>query len=280
MIAPRIIIAFTALTLLAPRLGIAQEESMAVTASALLEGSYSAMVQGDLHRDGGDQEKALESYRKALSGFITASEQHPELDPEVVKFRIAYCDNQIETLMKESGVNGSRPPATPEERDVMTPSHVQTAGATARAMSVRLRAIRTQIANRELTEARASLIALMKQNPDDAEIRVLMAIVQCMLGRFDDADNMMTTLVQEKPDLARAYAVLSTAKIGLGDIDAAREALTKAIALGSTRPEVYYNMTQIILATKPLDTEAARENYRKSLQLGGRRDPDLDYLLK
>ncbi len=258
----------------------AQDGSGVDTASGLLEGSYSSMVQGDLHRDGGDREKALEAYRKALSGFITASEQHPEIDPEVVKFRIAYCDNQIETLMKEFGINGSRPPSTPEERDAMTPSHVQTAGATARAMSVRLRAIRAQIANRELTEARTSLIALLKQNPDDAEIRVLMAIVQCMLGRFDDADNLMTTLVQEKPDLARAYAVLSTAKIGLGDVEAAKAALAKAIDLGSTRPEVYYNMTQIILASKPLDAEAARDNYRKSLQLGGRRDPDLDYLLK
>jgi Flp pilus assembly protein TadD len=258
----------------------AQDKPETDTASGLLEASYASMVQGDLHRDGADKASALESYRKALSGFITASQKYPEIDPEVVKFRIAYCDNQIETLMKESGVNGSRLPATPEERDSMTPAHVQTAGAAADAMGIQLRAVREQIAQRELTEARSALITLLRQSPDDPEIRILMAIVQCMLGRFDDADNMMTTLIQEKPTLSRAYAVLSTAKIGLGDLTEAKNALSKAISLGSASPEVYYNMTQVILATKPLDAEAARAHYKKSLQMGGRRDPDLDYLLK
>lgn len=264
----------------APYRAVSQEKPDASTASGLLESSYAAMVQGDLHRDSGEKDKALDSYRRALSGFVGASQKYPGIDPEVVKFRIAYCDNQIETLMKESGVNGSRLPSSPEERDALTSSHVQTAGAAADALSIQLRSIRQQIAKRELTEARTALITLLKQHPDDAEIRILMAIVQCMLGRFDDADNMMSTLIQEQPNLARAYAVLSTAKIGLGDTDQAKKALSAAIRLGSTRPEVYYNMTQIILATKPLDADAAREHYKKSLQLGGRSDPDLDYLLK
>lgn len=250
------------------------------TASGLLDSSYSAMVQADLNRDGGDPQKALLGYRTALSGFIKASQRHPELDPEVVRFRMAYCDNQIESLMKDMGMNGDAKPETPESREAMSSAPVQTAGATADALGIQLRAVRDQIAKRDLTAARTSLIGMLKQNPDDSEVRILMATVQCMLGRFDDAENIVATLIEEQPKLSRAHAVLSTAKIGLGDIDGARKALADAIKLGSSSSEVYYNMTQVILATKPLDVDAARESYRRSLQLGGRLDPDLEYLLK
>lgn len=250
------------------------------TASGLLDHAYSSMVKGDIQRDNGNPKAAMDAYRTALSGFIRASQKYPELDPEVVRFRMTYCDNQIETLMKNDGINGSRNPSTPEERDKMAPAHIQTAGANADAVSLQLRSIRKQISQRELTEARKALIVLLKQTPDDPEVRTLMGIVQCMLGRFDDADNIITTLLKERPDLRRAYAVLATAKLGLGKIKEAKQALEKAIDMGTSSPEIYYNMTQIILATEPIDAAAARENYKKSLRLGGRPDPDLDYLLK
>ncbi len=281
MISKRYIPVVVALFAFASALNVAfGDEIDTSSASALIDSSYSEMVRADLHRDGGDTQKALMGYRNALSGFARASERHPELDPEVVRFRMAYCDNQIESLMKAKGITGDKPANTPEARALQSSSPVQTAGATADGLSMQLRSVRDQIANRELTQARTSLITMMKQNPDDSEVRILMATVQCMLGRFDDADNMMTTLTDEQPKLSRAHAVLSTAKIGLGDIDEARKALSTSINLGSVSSEVYYNMTQIILATKPLNVEAARESYRRSLKLGGQQDPDLDYLLK
>ena len=250
------------------------------TAAGLVDSSYASMVKADLSRDGGDLNAALDGYRYALSGFVSVSQQYPELDPEVVRFRISYCDNQIESLMKAAGFRSDEPEETPESRDGQAPSHMQTATANADAVSMQLREVRRLISARDLTGARKELITLLKQTPDDPEVRVLMSIIQCMLGRFDDAENMMTTLIEEEPALARAHSVLSTAQIGLGKTEKAKASLEKAIELGTNSPEVYYNMTQIILNTKPLDAEAARESYRKSLELGGRKDTDLDYLLK
>jgi tetratricopeptide (TPR) repeat protein len=256
------------------------QEADTTTASGLIDASYASMVKADLTRDGGDITDALQGYRNALSGFIEASKRYPELDPEVVRFRIVYCDNQIETIVKEMGGSGTAAPDTRKARDSRPPALIQTATAKADAMGMQLRTVRKQISAREHPSARNNLITLLKQSPDDPEIRILMSIVQCMLGRFDDAENMLSALIEEQPDLSRAHAVRSTAQIGLGFRDKAKVSLEKAIALGSTSPEVFYDMTQIILVSKPLDTEAARKNYRHSLKLGGRKDPDLDYLLK
>jgi tetratricopeptide (TPR) repeat protein len=256
------------------------QEADTTAAAELIDLSYASMVKADLTKDGGDINDALQRYRNALSGFIKVSKDYPELDPEVVRFRIAYCDNQIKTIVKEMGGSGTATPNTRKAPDSRGPALIQTATASADAMGMQLRTVRKQISARELTSARKNLITLLKQSPDDAEIRILMSIVQCMLGRFDDAENMLSALIEEKPDLARAHAVRATAQIGLGFKDKAKASLEKAIALGTTSPEVYYDMTQIILVSKPLDTEAARKNYRHSLKLGGRKDPDLDYLLK
>lgn len=250
------------------------------TASELLDSSYAAMVSADLARDNGDTAKALDGYRKAISGFISISQRNPELDPEVVRFRMAYCDNQIETLMKEQGINGSQLPATPKEREKLAPSPVQTASAAAEASAMQIRIIRDKIQKRELTGAREALLGMLRQSPDDEDVRILLATVQCMLGRFEDAENILTSLAGDKPDLARVYPLLATAQIGTGKKKEAKAALEKAISLGTHSPEVFFNLTQLILSTKPLDIEAARTSYRTCIQLGGEKDPSLDYLLK
>lgn len=250
------------------------------TASEMLEFSYSEMVKGDLHRDSGNIKQALQSYKAAISGFIGVSQKNPELDSEVVRFRIAYCDNQIESLIQNDPSNGAARDNTGDESASSPTKPVQPPGDERNARTKRFRDIRKQIVSRQLTEARDALIDMIKKNPDDPEVRILMGIVQCMLGRFDDADNLMTTLLEERPEIDHAYVILSTAKMGKGDKESARRALEKAIALKTRIPEAYYNLTRIILDSKPLDVDAARMNYRKSLELGGQKDSELEYLLK
>lgn len=259
---------------------ISHAEENPPTVSALLESSYSEMVKGDLHRDAGNIEEAIKAYNAALSGFINVAQKNPELDTEVVRFRIAYCDNQMESLMTESRSDAAKNINTTSTRPLRAPQPVQSPSDAAQGSAIKLKEIKEQIIRRQLTEARDGLIAMMKKNPDDPEIRILMGIVQCMLGRFDDADNLMTTLIEEQPGIAHAYVILSTAKIGLGDAEAARGALEKAIDLKTHIPEAYYNMTRIILSTKPVNTNSATALYRKSIELGGHKDSELEYLLK
>lgn len=117
--------------------------------------------------------------------------------------------------------------------------------------------------------------ALRKRTPTipDAELVVLLGAAYGMGGRFRESADTVGPLVQGDPWNARARGVLGAALIGLGDTDAARVELEKALAIDPQLPDVCYNLAAILSGGTPEEREKSREHYRRSLELGGA--PDL-----
>lgn len=75
---------------------------------------YIAMVNADRARDRGQYKSALQSYREARMLYQKVGRENPEWHPEVVQYRLTYCQNQIDALLKQSGKSEAELLAEPE----------------------------------------------------------------------------------------------------------------------------------------------------------------------
>ena len=114
----------------------------------------------------------------------------------------------------------------------------------------------------------------------DADLHVLMAIVQCYYQQYDRAIQLLRLSFEEKPVNANAHIVYGIALLRTGRINAAREEMKQALSLNSRLSEAYYNLTWISLKTDPSNIPVACAHYQNSLKYGGRPDPVLDNLLR
>ena len=63
--------------------------------------AYIALVQADLARDNQDWPKAMEAYRSAIDRYRQLAKKNPDWEPDIVKYRLAYCANQIEWAQRK-----------------------------------------------------------------------------------------------------------------------------------------------------------------------------------
>ena len=63
--------------------------------------AYIALVQADLARDNQDWSKAMEAYRSAIDRYRQLAKKNPDWEPDIVKYRLAYCANQIEWAQRK-----------------------------------------------------------------------------------------------------------------------------------------------------------------------------------
>lgn len=254
------------------------------TSSDLFQQAYETLTKADEAKTEKRLREASKFYRQALTMYTDLARKYPDLETEVVKFRINYCETQIQAIAKsldgimaaeENKIVGATGETNPP------PAHTTESQSTnAVEVSALLQKARSTLKTGDADGAMRILLDVIRYEPGNTNARLLVGTAQCMAGRYEDAIKMMTPIIEEQPQNPYPFIILGTADFGLGRLADAAVAMKRAIQLNDTIAEAHYDMVQIILATEPLDTNAARKHYKRAIELGASKDPKLDYLLK
>ena len=251
--------------------------------------AHNLMTSADEARDAGRLDEATILYETALKGYRVISEHASDAQSEMVRFQSAYCEDQLAALKKAVSQLEWSPPVVTGEDEI--PSHLTSTpaiGPTAASAPVRspktvaaaLAEGRRLVRGGDAEAARSVLLDAMSYAPDNREVRLLLGVVQCQAGRCADAVRILEPLVAEEPTNAFVHVCLGAAYVGTGRPIDATDEMKDALALNPSLSEAHYNLAKILLENQPPDLDQVRRYYRKSLALGGQRDPKLDGLLE
>jgi len=240
------------------------------------EVAYQRLIQADEAYEQHKWAEAARLYREALESYERFSLAYPDWQPDIVKFRIAYCASQLDDLKRlrdlpsetwqssvsnkeatGSFITGGRPEGSPES--------VSLAPVTAARL----------VDSGNVEQARAVLLEALRAAPDDVDVRLMMGLVQCRASNYADAVMLLQPLVEECPTDALAHLVLATALFGLGELREAAEETRRALQINPDLAEAHFNLAQILVASQPAALEEARQHYQRALELGVAPDPDL-----
>lgn len=273
-----------------------QDEAERRPAAEQFNETYDTLMLADKARDQENLADAVILYRHALDSYMKLAQKYPDWQPGTTRFRITYCKNQFEALLKKMEEKSQQNITTEQEsqQNVMMkeesrqnagmagqdiqpdigqdiePAHLEVIKSTAKLL----------LKEGETAEARQVLMKGLHLEPDDKTIRLLMGMLHCQANEFENAMYMLEPLVEEDPSNANARVVLGTAYFGLGRIPDAKAEMKCAVNLNPRLSEAHYNLTQILLSTTPPDLDGARYHYKKALDLGSKPDKDLNFLLK
>ncbi len=245
--------------------------------------AHHLMQSADDARAQGDLRTATILYEEALKEYDTLTKTYPDWDHALSRFRADYCRDQLQDLQRRDRnlkalsstpqpTASTPPPATNSvEKNSSTPS-APTLEITRRKASELLR-------QNHAEDARLLLLDALRANPDDAQLRLLIATAQCQLGNFEDALYILEPLVEEHPNAASAQLALGTVYLGLGAPDRALTCVQRAVELDETSHEGHYNLARILLLLNPTNRVDAETHYQRALTLGATPDEDLQRLL-
>ena len=269
--------------LLGARSGIADTEPAALPAAEVFNRAYDVLLEADAARNAGRSEEATSLYGAAQELYTRMLRQYPEWQPRVVTFRIAYCEDQIRGILRDRhALTGTFSTTTAVPRSAI--EFLVETDAPVIPDRPPIAAIRTQardlIKKGKPDEARSLLLDALQRDPDDRDVRLMLAAAQCRAANFNDAMHILVELVKEYPGNTTAGMLLGTAYFGQGRPTEALVELERILRVDPSLLEAHYNAVQIHLHSTPPDTDAARESYRRFLELGGQADPDVDVALK
>jgi tetratricopeptide (TPR) repeat protein len=260
------------------------------SASDAFEKAYETLQSADSARDSDQVADAVKLYRQALGEYMDLSRRYPSWSSGVNKFRVAYCNNQLEALLKKGDVS----PATAETNSVEAADaqsddagierpQASSAAVDAQQKAANLEKIKSTakslLIGGDSDQARLILMGGLRAEPDSKSLRLMIGIAQCQAGMFTDAVYLLAQLVREEPSDPIAHLALGTACFGLGRMGDATKEINRALELNQNLPEAHYDMAQLMRQSSPPDMNGAKEQYQKSLDLGGKSDKELDLLL-
>lgn len=251
------------------------------------------MVRADAAFDGGNKDQALQLYRKAAETYGRVNQNFPDVEDGLARYRLAYCESQIQAITGREVTAASPPTATGDAavnagigRDVAAPApaaavrlvddpDVSMADAHENPHARSLAEAQTLLSTERLDAAAGLLIDVLKADPQNRDARLLVALVRCRQGRFDEARVALEDLQAEREDEPVLLA-LAAAYQGTGRYQHALLALDKTIRASPRQPAAYVNMAWLLLTMPSSDAAAAEANYRQALKLGARRDRQLE----
>ncbi len=83
-------------------------------------GAYVALTRADQARDAGDAETVRRAYVEALGLYVSIRDADPRWHPDVVRYRLSYCANELEKLGRPAAEGPVPPPSAAPEEEVMT----------------------------------------------------------------------------------------------------------------------------------------------------------------
>jgi len=262
----------------------ADEADVAPSALQQFNSAYEILQKADTARDHEDMPTAIRNYQDALGNYKRFFDKYPNWESNVVRFRIMYCNDQLESCIKKQEINASKPI---EEQQAIIPETPVTVPA-ARQVPVVLTKAEidnaiseglTHIEKNDPESARKLLLEYLKMAPDNRSIRLACAVAQCKCGNYSDAVSVLESLVSEYPDDTSSRIALASAYLGVGDIDKSKQEITAVIKNSPLTREAYYDMVQICLAAKQPDIAGAALHYKKWLELGGKPDAAVQKLI-
>ena len=289
----------------------AAEEQEKLTPSKLFLVGYDSMTMGDWLVEQNMIDDAKNLYNEALDLLQEIAREYPLWQTKLVKFRVKYCNEQLGKLHAATHAESpihvikvkEKSDASKQIKSSDGKAHKSLIYAAARmersdefknALDVYTAILAEQSGHLEalkgavrcylrmgfVDKAGERLQREITLPAEDADLHVLMAIVQCYYQQYDRAIQLLRLSFEEKPVNADAHIVYGIALLRTGRINAAREEMKRALSLNSKLSEAYYNLTWISLKTDPANIPVACAHYRNCLRYGGQPDPVLDNLLR
>lgn len=130
-----------------------------------------------------------------------------------------------------------------------------------------------------LEEAEHLLNRALQIAPDDAYSHATIGIIYFKQERIDDAIEELTRALKLNPNNVEAHNYLGIACWKKGWRSAAEQELRRAIEMRPDYADAHYNLAVIYATQKPPFLGLAKFHYRKTLDLGRPRDPNLEKTL-
>lgn len=244
-----------------------------VPAAVQFKNAYELLSRADQERDAHNYTQSVNLYSEAQTLYGQLAHRYPNWQENVVRFRTAYCNDQIEAILKKISQqamrrdeNASAPPGPDAEES--------------RQIQAIIEESRDLLRQNDHVKARMRLLQAISVDPDNSAVRLLLGIAQCQAGKYKDCIYLLEELVKEEPSNAEAYTVLGTAYFALGLSAKAKTRTEQALKVNGDLKSANFNMAQILLDLNPPDPENAMVYYKKAVSLGAKRSAVLEAKLR
>ncbi|MCC7519396.1 MAG: tetratricopeptide repeat protein [Verrucomicrobiae bacterium] len=130
-----------------------------------------------------------------------------------------------------------------------------------------------------IEEAEKALQGALAADPQDAFSLSVLGIVHYRQGRYDDAISVLTRAISINPNNHETHNYLGITYSQKGYQEAAEKELLKAIELKTDYADAHFNLAVVYASQTPPSLELARKHYRRAVELGMQKDPELEKLL-
>ncbi len=134
----------------------------------------------------------------------------------------------------------------------------------------------TRFQMQDLSGAEEALKQAIKLNPNDYFSHSSLGIVYYQMNRYDDAVQVLTKATTLEPNDARSRNFLGIACSQKGWQEAAEQEFRKAVELDPTYGDAHFNLAVIYATQNPPSKELSRKHYKKAMELGIPKDPQLE----
>jgi Flp pilus assembly protein TadD len=141
------------------------------------------------------------------------------------------------------------------------------------------------IANAQMTEEKfdaceATINQGLAVDPDDAASLYLLGRLRLRQNKLDEALDALSHSARVNPTNAMTENALGNALSQKGLREPAETALRKALQIEPDFPDAHHNLALVYATDRPPSIELAKWHYKKALDNGYPKDPDLEKLLK
>ena len=255
-----------------------------VQADLLFQEAYRTLTEADGARDQRRYDEALKLYHDAMAAYAQLTREHPKWQPEVVRFRLVYCNNQVEAMRNRLEAPGT---IQPKNGSPVGPGDVEPAPATngkpqdkTAGLAEMKKTAAELIEQGQADQAGQLLLKGLRLDPDNRSLRLMIGMARCRAGRFEDAIHLLEPMIDEQPNDAEAYLLLGTAYFGLGRNGKALGAVRQATELAPNMGEAHFNLARVLVSMDQPDPQLAGQHYRLAMQLGVPPDPELEALIR